>query len=39
MSVVESWAMIEPSTYSTMEWTIDCGWMTMSIRSAGMPKR
>ena len=28
MSVVESWAMIEPSTYSTIEWTIDCGWMS-----------
>ncbi len=31
MSVVESWAMIDPSTYSTIECTIDCGWMTMSI--------
>ena len=28
MSVTPSCAMIEPSISSTIEWTIDCGWMT-----------
>ena len=35
MSLTDSCARTEPSTYSTIEWTIDCGWMTTSIRSAG----
>ena len=38
MSVTPSWARIEPSTNSTIEWTIDCGCMTTSIRSPGTPK-
>ncbi len=28
-----SWAITEPSTNSTSEWTIDCGWITTSIWS------
>ncbi len=31
------WARTEPSGYSTIEWTTLCGWITTSIRSAGMP--
>ena len=27
MSVTEICARIEPSTYSTSEWTVDCGWI------------
>ena len=34
MSVTPSCAMIDPSTSSTIECTIDCGWMTTSIWSA-----
>ena len=34
-----SWARVEPSRYSTIEWTTDCGWMTMSMRSGSRPKR
>ena len=26
MSATPSWAITEPSTYSTMEWTMDWGW-------------
>ncbi len=29
-----SWAITEPSLYSTIEWTIDCGWITTPIWSA-----
>ena len=35
MSAPPSCAMIEPSMSSTIEWTIDCGWMTTSICAAG----
>src|SRR5436190_15100298 len=28
MSARPSWAMTDPSTYSTIECTIDCGWTT-----------
>src|SRR6266852_871177 len=34
MSATPSWAMTAPSTYSTIECTIDCGWMTTWTRSA-----
>ena len=37
MSGIESWAMVEPSVYSTIEWTIDCGWTTTSMWSRPMP--
>ena len=33
MSGGDSWAITEPSTNSTSEWTIDCGWTTTSICS------
>ena len=33
-----SWAMTEPSTNSTSEWTIDCGWTSTSSCRAGTPK-
>ena len=33
MSATPSWAMIEPSMYSTIEWTIDCGCTTTAICS------
>ncbi len=33
MSVTPSWAMIDPSTSSTIECTIDCGCTSTSIRS------
>ena len=36
MSGGEAWAMVEPSTNSTMEWITDCGWTTTSMRSNGM---
>ena len=35
MSGGEHWATVEPSVNSTIEWTIDCGWTTTSIRSNG----
>ena len=38
MSGVPSWALIAPSSNSTIEWMIDCGCITTSIRSAGVPK-
>ena len=38
MSGSPSCATTEPSRNSTSEWTIDCGWMTTSMRSASMPK-
>ena len=38
MSGVPSCALIAPSSNSTIEWTIDCGCSTTSIRSAGVPK-
>ncbi len=28
-----AWAMVEPSTYSTMEWITDCGCTTTAMRS------
>ena len=37
MSVVPSWASIDPSANSTSEWTIDCGCTTTSICAAGIP--
>ena len=37
MSGMPSCASTEPSTYSTIEWTMLCGWMTTSIRSGGSP--
>ena len=36
MSGGEACASVEPSVNSTIEWTIDCGWTTTSIRSYGM---
>ena len=39
MSVRPSWAMMEPSTYSTMEWMVLWGWMTTSTRSGATPNR
>ena len=33
-----SWAMVEPSWNSTIEWICCCGWTTTSIRSKGMSK-
>ena len=33
MSGVPSWALSEPSTNTTAEWTTLCGWMTTSIAS------
>ena len=35
MSVTPSWAMVEPSVSSTIEWTMDCGCTTTSMRSGG----
>ena len=32
-----SWAIVEPSVNSTIEWTTDCGWTTTSIWSYGVP--
>ena len=32
-----SWAFTDPSTNSTMEWMMLCGWMTISISSHGTP--
>ena len=37
MSGVESWAMVAPSTNSTMPCTIDCGCTTTSMRSKSTP--
>ena len=37
MSGGDSCAIVEPSVNSTIEWTIDCGCTTTSIRSYGMP--
>ena len=37
MSGIESWAIVAPSTNSTMLWTIDCGCTTTSMRSKGVP--
>ena len=34
-----SWASTEPSAYSTIECTTDCGWTKMSIRSDGRSNR
>ena len=39
MSGLPSWANTEPSTYSTMEWMMLCGWMITSSCSGGMSKR
>ena len=33
-----AWAIVEPSTNSTIEWIICCGWTTTSMRSNGMSK-
>ncbi len=33
MSGGEHWAIVEPSTYSTIECTIDCGWTTTVMSS------
>ena len=38
MSGGEAWAIVEPSTNWTIEWTTDCGWTTTSILSSGMSK-
>ena len=35
MSGEPSWARVEPSTYSTMEWITDWGWTSTSIRPSG----
>ena len=35
MSGWDSWAMVDPSLNSTMEWMIDWGWTTTSTRSGG----
>ena len=37
MSGIESWAMVAPSTNSTMLWITDCGCTTTSMRSNGVP--
>ena len=37
MSGIDSCAMVAPSVNSTIEWTIDCGWTTTSIRSYDTP--
>ena len=37
MSGWDSWAIVVPSNSSTIEWTIDCGWTTTSIRSYATP--
>ena len=33
MSGSDSWASVDPSRNSTMEWTTDCGCTTIPIRS------
>ncbi len=33
MSGGETWASVDPSVNSTIEWTIDCGCTTTSMRS------
>src|SRR5687768_17939735 len=38
MSGFESCAITEPSTYSTRECTMLCGWISTSMRSGGTPK-
>ncbi len=38
MSVTPSCASTVPSTSSTIEWMIDCGWMRTSILAASTPK-
>src|SRR3972149_4466617 len=38
MSATPSWARTEPSMYSTMEWTMDCGCTTTSICSGRRSK-
>ena len=38
MSGSDSWAIVAPSVYSTMEWMMDCGWTTTSMRSKGISK-
>ena len=38
MSVGPIWASSDPSTISTMEWMMDCGWITTSIFDTGRPK-
>jgi len=38
MSFGEICATTEPSTHSTIEWMIDCGWMTTPRRSGGTSK-
>src|SRR3989442_4297112 len=38
MSGVESWASMEPSTNSTIEWTTLCGWTTTETRAISMSK-
>ncbi len=37
MSGWESWAMVAPSLNSTIEWMIDCGCTTTSMRSKPTP--
>ena len=37
MSGIESWAIVAPSTNSTMLWITDCGCTTTSMRSKGVP--
>ena len=39
MSGGDAWAIVDPSTNSTMECTIDCGCTTTSMRSYGTPNR
>src|SRR5690606_1074193 len=39
MSGGEAWAMVEPSTNSTIEWTTDCGWTTTVMSSVGTSNR
>ena len=38
MSGVPSWAMTQPSIYSTMEWMMLWGWILTSILAAGTSK-
>ena len=38
MSATPSWAITEPSMYSTIECTIDCGWMTTCTWSGARSK-
>src|SRR5690606_37411172 len=38
MSGGDAWAMVEPSTNSTIEWTTDCGWTTTVMSSTATSK-